>query len=165
MEIFWRAEFILAWVVPHLSDNGSDQVGTCLSKNASNFIKKTAMQKITSHNCKPVKTRRATIPAGFASRSFALPSEKKLVFLKRVDAVYCIYILPTSFSFNDLNPTLMTLQSLMSLVALIFDFHHSCVIVFIFSTPRLKVVSNGRNMFTEEILAIFDIFKPPGLDN
>ena len=74
-------------------------------------------------------------------------------------------MLPTSFSFSDINPTLMTLHNLMSLVALIFDFHHSCVIVFIFSTPRLKVVSNGRNMFTEEILAIFDIFKPPGLDN
>ena len=51
--------------------------------------------------------------------------------------------------------------------------HLQQVIVFAFlrNTPRLtEVVSNGRNMckdrqvFTEEILAIFDIFKPPRLD-
>ena len=50
--------------------------------------------------------------------------------------------------------------------------HLQQVIVFAFlrNTPRLKVVSNGRNMckdrqvFTEEILAIFDIFKPSGFD-
>ena len=54
-----------------------------------------------------------------------------------------------------------------------FFFYQSCVAIaftFLRNTPCQKVVTDGRNMskdrqvFTEEILAIFDIFKPPGWD-
>ena len=52
-----------------------------------------------------------------------------------------------------------------------FFFYQSCIAIaftFLRNTPCQKVVTDGRNMskdrqvFTEEILAIFDIFKPPG---